>query len=173
MHRFEVVQELSGAPADFWSVLLDMAYVREFNAAAGIEVELLRLERHGSRVERDVRYRSARPVPLVLRPFMPDGIGYVEHGVLDLVAQRYEHRLEPMPLGSRAELRATISLEVIAPERFRRTYAGAFDVRVPLIGGRLERDAAQAMMNENPESAALTQRWVEQRASARRAAVRR
>lgn len=172
MHRFEAVQELTGTPADFWSVLLDMDYVREFNAAAGIEVELLRLERQGPRVERDVRYRSSQPVPVVLRPFMPDGIGYVEYGVLDEAAQRYEHRLQPMPLGARAELRATITVEVVAPERFRRIYAGAFEVRVPLIGARLERDAARAMMNENPESAALTQRWVEQRAEQRRAAAR-
>jgi hypothetical protein len=169
MHTFRVVQPFEGTPADFWAVLLDMDYVRAFNAAGDIEVEVLRLVRDGARVERDLRYRSSRPVPLVVRPFFPDGIGYVEHGVLDETAQRYEHRLEPVPLGSRAELRASITLEVTGVERFRYIYEGAFTIRVPVLGGRLEREAAAAFSAERPEATALTQSWVARRAAERRA----
>jgi hypothetical protein len=168
MHTFRVVQAFDGTPADFWAVLFDLAYVRAFNGAADIEVELLRLERRGSRLERDLRYRSARPVPIVVRPFFPEGIGYVEHGVLDEAAGRYEHRLEPVPLGSRAELSATITLEVTGEERFHYVYEGAFSIRVPLIGARLERQAAAAFSTERPEATALTQHWVARRAAERR-----
>jgi hypothetical protein len=167
MHTFRVAQDFEGTPADFWSVLLDMDYVRAFNGAADIHVELVRLERKGTRVERDLRYRSARPVPLVVRPFFPDGIGYVEHGVLDEVAQRYEHRLEPVPLGSRAELCASITLEVTGEGRFRYVYEGTFSIRVPLIGARLEREAAAAFGADRPEATALTQSWLTRRAAER------
>jgi hypothetical protein len=169
MHTFRVAKVFDGVPSDFWAVLLDLDYVRAFNGSAAIDVELIRLERRGGRVERDLRYRSARPVPLVVRPFFPEGIGYVEHGVLDEVAGRYEHRLEPVPLGSRAELAATITLEVTGVERFRYVYEGAFSIRVPLIGGRLEREAAAAFSTERPEASALTQSWVSRRAAERRA----
>jgi hypothetical protein len=168
MQSFRVVQELAGAPADFWAMLLDADYVRAFNATADIAVEILRCERDGPRVTRHIHYRSQKPVPLLLKPFMPDGIGYVEHSVFHETEGRYEHRLAPVPLGKRLELCATITLEPLGPERFLRVYEGTVSVNVPVLGARLEQEALRVLAAEQPEGAALTRAWLERLAQKRR-----
>jgi hypothetical protein len=168
MQSFRVVQELAGAPEDFWAMLLDPEYVRAFNATAGIVPEIVRCERHAARLERDIRYRSQKPVPVLLKPFMPDGVGYMEYAVFHEREGRYEHRLTPIPLGKRLELVAHITLEVRGPERFARVYEGTVSVHVPVLGARLEREALHVLAREQPEGEALTRAWLARLAEARR-----
>ena len=170
MQSFRVAQELEGTPADFWAMLLDPEYVREFNATAGISPEILRLTRNGTRIERDIRYRSQKPVPVLLKPFMPDGIGYMEYAVFCEREGRYQHRLTPMPLGNRLELQATLTVEPAGPERFVRVYEGTVRVHVPVLGARLEREALRGLGEEQPEGAAVTRAWLKRLAEARRSA---
>jgi hypothetical protein len=168
MQSFRVVEELSGVPADFWAMLLDPEYIRAFNATADISAEVTRFEQQGARVLREVRYRSQKPVPALLRPFMPDGIGYVERGTFDRLAGRYEHRLQPTPLGERCELCATITLEPTGSERFLRVYEGTVSVRVPILGARLEREALVALDKPQPRGSEVTRAWLERLARERR-----
>jgi hypothetical protein len=167
MQSFRVVQELEGTPEDFWAMLLDPEYVREFNATAGISPEIVRFVRHGARVERDIRYRSQKPVPLLLKPFMPDGIGYMEYASFDAQAGRYQHRLTPIPLGNRLDLEATITLEPVSAERFLRVYQGSVRVHVPVVGARLEREALRVLGEPQPEGAKVTHAWLQRLALAR------
>ena len=109
---------------------------------------------------REVRYRSQKPVPYLLRPLLPEGIGYVEQGTFDRLAGRYEHRLEPMPLGKRAELCAAITLEPTSSERFLRIYEGTVCVRVPVLGPRLEREAVAALQKPEPQGSEVTRAWL-------------
>jgi len=160
MQSFRVVQEFTGVPADFWAMLLDLAYVRAFNASAGIDVELLREERDGFRLERDLCYRSHKPVPILLRPLMPKGVGYLETSVFDERRDTYQHRLTPMPLGKVAELSASITLEPLGEERFLRVYEGYVSVGLPVFGKRLEHEAVVALEKEQPDSAELTRSWL-------------
>ncbi len=171
MQSFRVVQELAGSPQDFWAMLLDPEYVRAFNATAGITPEIVRFERHGERLERDIRYRSQKPVPALLRPFMPDGIGYLEYAVFHEREGRYEHRLTPVPLGKRLELVASLTLEPRGPERFLRVYEGTVSVHVPVLGARLEREALNVLAEEQPEGKKVTAEWLQKLADARRAAA--
>jgi hypothetical protein len=170
VQSFRAVQEFSGIPADFWAMLLDLDYVRAFNAAAGIDVEVLREERSGMQFARDIRYRSHKPVPVLLKPLMPHGIGYLETSLFDAARGEYQHRLTPVPLGKLAEMSATMRLELTGSERFVRIYEGTVTVRAPLIGGRLEREAVQALEKDSPEMMELTKTWLAKYTERRRAA---
>jgi hypothetical protein len=160
MRAFRSIADLPGTPEAFWAMLLDLEYVKAFNASADVAVELVRLERVGSRVERDLRYRSNKPVPALLKPLMPDGIGYVERGVFDEAQGTYAHTLEPVPLGSRAQLRGVIRVE---PHEagIRRIYEGTVEVRMLGLGGVLEREAVSALeKSRDDEGTRITRAWL-------------
>lgn len=163
MRTFRIVHEFEGEPADFWALLLDLDYIRAFNATSDIEVEVLRWDHKDGRVERELRYRSQKPVPALLKMFMPEGISYVEQSVYDPARGRYEHRLEPRPLGARAALTGAITVEPSSPGRFKRIYDAAFDIRVPVIGPKLEREAVEGFTRNQDAGVELTQAWLKAR----------
>jgi hypothetical protein len=160
MRPFRSVEDLPGSPQAFWAMLLDLDYVRAFNASADVAVELVRQERVGTRIERDLRYRSNKPVPTLLKPLMPNGIGYVERGVFDEAKGTYEHTLEPVPLGARAALKGVIRLEPQAAG-IRRIYEGTVEVRLLGLGGVLEREAVSALEKpRDDEGTRITRAWL-------------
>jgi hypothetical protein len=165
MQRFQIVHEFDGSPADYWEIFFRDDYNRAFYGAVDVQLEVLQDERTGGRIERVVRYRSTKEPPALMKPFLPDGLGYVERGTFDRSAARFEHSIEPTAMADRTEIRGAVTVESIAPGRIRRTYAGTVSIRVPLLGGRLEAATVEQMQKNNDAAASVTAEWLARRAA--------
>jgi len=160
MQSFRIVHEYETTPDAFWSLFFDAEYCRDFYAAVDIDFELLRDESDGVRRERVIRYRSQKPVPAPLRPFLPNGLGYVERASFDYATFTYEHRIEPVALASRTEIVGTLRAEALPGGRMRRVYAGQVSIHVPLLGARLETDTIASMTKAQHTAAVVTRTWL-------------
>jgi hypothetical protein len=165
MQRFHIVHEFDGSPDDFWEIFFREDYNRAFYGAVEVELEVLMDERAGDRIDRVVRYRSTKEPPALMKPFLPDGLGYVERGTFDRVASRFEHSIEPNAMSERTEIRGAVTVESVAPGRIRRTYEGFVSIKVPLLGSRLEAGAIEQMQKTNDTAAAVTSEWLARRAA--------
>jgi hypothetical protein len=81
-------------------------------------------------------------------------------------AQRAETTVVPSVLAGRVSIGGTVTLDVPAPDRVRRVFEGAIDVRVPLVGGRIERSIFEDMTASYELGAEITQRWLDAAAEA-------
>jgi hypothetical protein len=166
MQRFRIVHEFEARPEDFWELFFREDYNRAFYAAVDVELEVLSDVRDASRIVREVRYRSTQPVPAIMRPFLPDGLGYTERSTFDRAAARFEHTIEPSTFGDRTEIKGEMVALVIAPGRIRRVYTGSVSIRVPVMGGRFEAGTITSMERTNDVAAAVTAQWLARRAAA-------
>lgn len=167
MESFRSAAILDGVPDDFWAILSDLDYLRAYNGAGGVSLTLEEEVREGHLLKRRLRYRSEAPVPFVLQPLLPHGVGYVEEAVFDEQARQYRHRITPHPLAERAELHATITAVPINDGQFERVYAGHVAVHLPLIGRRLARELAKTLSNEGDQHLSITRAWLKRRVQAR------
>ncbi len=162
MQPFSIVHEYESSPQAFWTLFFDDAYNRAFYASVDIDFEVVRDELEGGRRERVVRYRSRKPVPGLMRPFMPEGLGYTEHGVFDVQACELAHRIEPSAFASRTDIRGTLRVADIGQGRIRRSYAGTVSIRAPLIARKLELDTVANMVSSQDTAATVTRHWLAQ-----------
>jgi hypothetical protein len=163
MQPFSIVHEYEGSPEDFWALFFDDAYNRAFYAAVDIDFDIVREQRDGPKRERIVRYRSRKPASGMLRAFLPEGLGYTEHGLFDAEARTFEHRIEPNGFGSRTDIHASLVVEDLGAGRIRRTYAGTVAIRAPLIAQKLERETVAGMQVSQETAAAVTREWLARR----------
>lgn len=165
MQRFQIVHEFDGTAADFWSLFFRNDYNRALYGAVDVELEVIEDERDEERIARTVRYRSKKQPPALMKPFLPDGLGYVERATFDCATERFEHAIEPSTMADRTEIRGAITVETVAPRRIRRTYAGTVSIRIPVLGARLEAGTIEQMQKTNDTAAAVTAAWLARRAA--------
>jgi hypothetical protein len=167
MQPFKIIHEYEGSAEDFWAFFFDHEYNRRFHDAVEIDVEVVREESVNQRRERVVRYRSRQPVPALMRSFLPDGLGYTEHGIYDPETRSFTHRIEPNAFGARTEIRGTMRVEDLANGKIRRIYEGTVTIKVPIVGGRIEADTIRNMQKAQDAAAAVTRQWLSQCAERR------
>lgn len=160
MQPFSIVHEYEGTPQAFWTLFFDDAYNRAFYAAVDIDFEVVSDRSEPKKRERVVRYRSRKPVPGMMKPFLPEGLGYTEHATFDSETQTFEHRIEPSAFGSRTDIRGAVLVEDLGRGRIRRTYAGRVEIRAPLIARKLEQDTVANMVASQDTAAAVTRAWL-------------
>ncbi len=163
MQPFSIVHEYEGSAADFWALFFDDAYNRAFYTSVDIDFEVVRDVQFGATRQRLVRYRSLKPVPALMRPFLPEGLGYTEHGVFDADARSFSHRIEPSAFGRRTDIQGIVRIEELGGGRIRRTYAGSVQIRAPWIAHKLELDTVANMESSQEVAASVTREWLSRR----------
>lgn len=163
MQPFCVVQELEADPSTYWDLYFDDAFNRAFYDSVDIDCELLRDERDGAQILRETRYTVRAPVPAFVKPWLPNGLGYLERAAFDRAAQVLTHTIHPYAAGTRTDIRATLRVESIGPRRARRIYEGSVSIQVPLIGARLERNTVRNIADSQERASAVTRAWLAER----------
>jgi hypothetical protein len=105
--------------------------------------------------------RSARPLPLFVRPFVDGGrLSFLDTMSWRKADDEIDFTAVPQILGGRVQIKALYQLEDVAPGKVRRRYAGTIDVNVKLVSGKIERAIAAEVEKGMPEMTACTQRWL-------------
>ena len=138
--RFEIVQDLSASPEALDGALVDPAFlVRMAELPKLGSAEVLTQERDGDVVRQDVRYLFVAELSsAVTRVVDPKKLTWVERSVCDLAAHRTECEIRPDNYGGL--LAGRYDAVIVATDGgARRTLTGDVKVKMPLVGGKVER----------------------------------
>jgi hypothetical protein len=138
--KFEIVQDLRATPDAVDAALVDPAFlVRMVELPKLGSAEVVSQDRDGDTVRQDVRYLfQAQLSSAVTRVVDPDRLTWVERSVCDLASHRTECEIRPDNYGGMLNGRYS-SLVVAGATGARRTITGDLKVRMPLVGGKVER----------------------------------
>jgi hypothetical protein len=138
--NFEIVQDLRATPDAVDGALVDPAFlVRMAELPKLGSAEVVSQERDGDTMRQDVRYLfQAELSSAVTRVVDPDRLTWVERSVCDLASHRTECEIRPDNYGGMLNGRYS-SLVVASADGARRTLTGELKVKVPLVGGKVER----------------------------------
>ena len=138
--KFEIVQDLRATPDAVDGALVDPAFlVRMAELPKLGSAEVVSQERDGDTMRQDVRYLfQAELSSAVTRVVDPDRLTWVERSVCDLASHRTECEIRPDNYGGMLNGRYS-SLVVASADGARRTLTGELKVKVPLVGGKVER----------------------------------
>jgi hypothetical protein len=153
---FQIVQSLRSAPDRVGAALVDPAFLRRMVELPKLgSAEVVAQARTGDVVEQQVRYLFRADLSgAVTKVVDPDRLTWVEDSSIDLA--RHVTRCEIIPdfyanlLAGRYDAR-------IEPEGggARRTITGALKVKVPVVGGRVERAIVGGLRENAAAQAAL------------------
>jgi hypothetical protein len=138
--RFEIVQDLRAGPDAVDGTLVDPAFlVRMAELPKLGSAEIVSQARDGDVVHQDVRYLfQAELSAAVTRVVDPKRLTWVERSVCDLAAHRTQCEIRPDNYGGMLSGRYD-ALIVVTDGGARRTLTGDLKVRMPLVGGKVER----------------------------------
>jgi hypothetical protein len=138
--KFEIVQDLRAAPEAVDAALVDPAFLARMDELPKLgSAEVVSQIREGDVVQQDVRYLfQAELSSAVTRVVDPKKLTWVERSTCDLAAHRTQCEIRPDNYGGLLSGRYD-SLIVAIETGARRTLTGEVKVKMPLVGGKVER----------------------------------
>jgi hypothetical protein len=138
--RFEIVQDVGATPDSVDATLVDPAFlVRMAELPKLGSAEVVSQVRDGDTVRQDVRYLfQAELSSAVTRVVDPSRLTWVERSVCDLAAHRTQCEIRPDNYSGL--LSGRYDAVIVATDAgARRTLSGELKVKMPLVGGKVER----------------------------------
>lgn len=155
------MQALAGPPEAVTAVLLDPDFVAD---RAGLpklgDARLLESTRDGDRAVQRIRLRFTAPLaPAVTKVIDPDRLTWVDEADYDLVAHTAEHVIVPDHYADRLACSYRTTVQTHA-QGARRRLTGEVRVRMPLVGGRVERAVVSGLAEHASAEAELINAWL-------------
>ena len=110
------------------------------------------------------RVRSAKSLPLYVRPFLEGGhVDYAESMTWRKADDEIDLSIKPQILGGRIQIAAVYQISDIGPRQVRRRYRGTITADVKLISRKIERAIAAEIEKGMPVMTECTRTWLAQR----------
>jgi hypothetical protein len=156
--RFRFEHEFRGTVEAYWRAFFDDALTRDQYERLGVrELEVVERREDDEALARTLRVVPARELPAVLRRLTGASLGYTETTVLDRRAGVATTTVVPDTLADRITIGGRHVVTSPSPGAIVRTFEGSVEVRVAVIGGRIERAIVEDMRRSYAASAAMTQ----------------
>jgi len=145
-------------PAAFWRCYFDEEHEARLDEALGLQAREV-LEDTDDGTTRLLRYRVVpkRQIPGWLRAVTRAGLEYDEESIFYKADNRIEISIRPALMPGRTRIESTYSVVAIEPGRVLRRCEGEIEMRIPVIGGRLERAIVRDMEASYEVAVPLTQ----------------
>ncbi len=159
---FRIEQRIAGSVEAVAHAFVDARFVA---ATAGLPkvggAALLDQERDGDRVRQRIRYRFTGELSsAVTRVVDRDRLTWVDEADHDLTTFRSEHRILPDHYADRLQAAYAARLEPDGGGHTRTLVTGTLTVRMPLVGGRVERAIVSGLEEHAAAEAELLGRWL-------------
>jgi hypothetical protein len=151
---------LPADPATAWAELQSAAYSEAVAKEGGADVQLLEeSEKDGARVRR-LRVTGKRPLPGFAQAALGmERLSYVQQETSVPGAHKLRWKVVPDKLADRVLAEGTYELLPDADGSVR-AIEGTIDVRIPLVGGRIEKALAEELQKSYDRTALFAQRWL-------------
>ncbi len=161
--NFEIEQRVPAAPSAVGEALVDERFI-----AATVDLpkvggaELLDQRRDGTTVHQRIRYRFTGELSsAVTRVVDRDRLTWVDESDHDLAGHRSQHTIVPDNYRDRLQASYSIILEPDGGDsQTRRVVSGTVKVRMPLVGGRVEKAIVSGLEEYATAEAQLLARWL-------------
>ncbi len=148
--------------ARFWESYFDPAHRARLDAATGLASrEVLEREDRGDTLLIVQRVKPQRELPAFVRTVTRGTLEYIERQLFTRSDDRVDIEIQPQMFTARSHLAMVYQVRELAPGRLLRTCDGEIDIRVPLIGGRIERGVRDDLMRSYDKGVPLTQEWLD------------
>jgi hypothetical protein len=159
---FRIQEQITAPARAVTSALVDADFLA---ATAGLPkiggAELLEQHRDGARVHQRVRYRFTGDLSsAVTRVINRDRLTWVDESDHDLTARRSDHRIVPDHYADRLQATYSMQVDPDGDDASRMLVTGTVKVRMPLVGGRVERAIVSGLEEHAAAEADLLGRWL-------------
>ncbi len=154
--NFRIEQQLHGSPEAVQSVLFDRAFVAARSSLPKLgDAELLESTQDGATGRQRIRLRFTAPLSSAVTAVIdPSRLTWVDDATYDLVAHTAEHQIVPDSYVDRLRCSYRATLEPLDVGT-RRALDGVIKVRMPLVGGKVERAIVSGLEEHAAAEAAL------------------
>ncbi len=163
--KFELVQEFSTDPETFWKVFFDEEYNEAlFGRALPIkERRLLDLQESEEEIRRQVRVTPAEEVPAAIQKVIGGDMTYIEHTTWKKGSQQAQVRVELTSERLRPKFHFDSTIRVQATgSGIRRTLGGEIKVKIPLMGGTIEKQVYKGIEDNDRRAAEFMRKWLQE-----------
>ena len=148
----------------YWEIFFSDEYNEGLWPALDIKRELLAFERKGEgpslRIHREQRLVPQREVPAFIKKLVSGAITYVEKN--DYVAADNVMRTVTIPgfAADRITTTGTYRLEPLGPGRCKRIWEAVCECRIPLVGGKVEKQLVDEVRESYRRATDFTRKWI-------------
>lgn len=148
----------------YWEFFFSEDYNAAMWPALDIEWELLAFDRKGEgkdlRITREQRLTPQREVPGFLKRLVDGAITYVEKN--DFVAADNVMKTITIPgfAADRLRTEGTYRLEPLGDRKVRRVWEGICVCKIPLIGGKVEKQLVEEVRESYRRATTFTRQWI-------------
>lgn len=148
----------------YWEIFFSDEYNAGLWPALDIKREVLAFERKGEgpslRIHREARLVPQREVPVFIKKLVSGAITYVEKN--DYVAADNAMRTVTIPgfAADRITTTGTYRLEPLGPARCKRVWEGVCECRIPLVGGKVEKQLVDEVRESYRRATDFTRKWI-------------
>jgi hypothetical protein len=159
--NFLIEQDLNGSPDAVQSVLFDPEFVAARSTLPKLgDAELLESSRDGSTGRQRIRLRFTAPLSSAVTAVIdPNRLTWTDDATYDLSAHTASHVIVPDHYADRLECSYGARLESRS-DTTHRSLEGTIKVRMPLVGGRVERAIVSGLEEHAAAEAALINRFL-------------
>jgi Protein of unknown function (DUF2505) len=161
MTDFSITHEFETDPEGFWRVYLESAFQNEMYGSVGMKRSEVRRDDLGDRLVIVASYVAERQLPAVVRSVLGGKqLGYTETVTFHRARGEAEQQIVMNVMTDRIRFGGTIRLERLGDDHIRRTYAGAINVDIPLVGKKIEQSTVTEMKRTHEDAAKVTRAWL-------------
>ena len=162
--RFRLEQWVSAAPDEVQAAVVDPDYITHLATLPKLgSPELLSQQRNGNEIVQRVRYTFVGELSSAVRKVVdPERLTWVEVSTVDLAARTTSFEIEPDHYGSLLSAGGTIRI-LEDGQGAKRVAAGDLDVRVPFVGGKVERAIVSGLEEHAAAEEGALRAWLANR----------
>ncbi len=130
----------------------------EFLQMKGFSIE--RLDFEDSKVFKRTRVTPKQDAPGFVKKVINGELSYIEDGVLDRKSNVYTYSTVTSVAADRIKVEGDVIAKPLGDDKCERTVNITVRVKVPLIGGKLERFVGEQLKSNFDKGAAYTNQWI-------------
>ncbi len=158
--RFEI--EFRGDEEDYWRAFFDDDCTREQYELIGMSrFDVLEREDDGDRLTRALYVGPERDFPAIIKKVFGTSSGVHDTTVWYRSEGYAETHVRTDMFASRIDISGRHSVQTVADGVFTRVFEGHISIRIPLVGGRIERIVYNQMKESYKLSSDVTQTWLD------------
>ena len=159
--EFTVVQRFACSPEQYWSRARGDEYEAAIAKEAEVSAELLAPRVEGGRTVQRMRITQLSPLPPVAQKALGiERFRYVQEVEADEASRSTRWAIVPEVMADRVTCRGE-SAVTEAPGGCQRTLRGNIEVRIPFVGGTIERHIAEQVQRSYTRAESVIRRFVE------------
>lgn len=165
MH-FKFEHEFDLDAASYWDLFFSEDYNKDLYAELKMkDRKVLEQKEEGGVLRRTVKLVPGKEVPAIFKSIVSD-MSYTEKNVYRKERSEMEVVVEPALMKDKFDLRAVYSVKPLGDKKVRRTFEGDVNIKIMLIGGKMEKYMVDELRESYETAARVTRKWIEKRKAA-------